>query len=147
MKKILFLCLIIFGSYHDTSAQYRTSVTNETKDAVTFRCIGYGRKAKAASVDAELSALKTLLFTGTSGTYFSMPLIQDDRFVVETKYKKFFNSLYDSEYRNFIESSVIVTPFGKNDLKQKCITMDVCIRGRQLRTYLENNGIIRKFGL
>ena len=54
---------------------------------------------------------------------------------------------YSKEYQNFVESSIIVTPYGKNALKQKCITLDVCIRVNQLRTYLENNGIIRKFGL
>ena len=56
-------------------------------------------------------------------------------------------SNYKEEYQNFVESSIIVTPYGKNALKQKCITLDVCIRVNQLRTYLENNGIIRKFGL
>ena len=56
-------------------------------------------------------------------------------------------SNYKEEYQNFVESSIIVTPYGKNALKQKCITLDVCIRVNQLRAYLENNGIIRKFGL
>ena len=64
----------------------------------------------------------------------------------EEKYKSFFDDFYNNTYKNFIESSVIVAPYGKNALKQKCITLDVCIRVNQLRAYLENNGIIRKFG-
>ncbi len=131
----------------EISAQYQVSVLNATKDAVSMRCVGYGKKATIASIDAELSAIKTLLFAGAQNTQYSMPLIREDKTVVENKYKKFFDTFYGKEYQNFIESSIIVTPYGKNALKQKCITLDVCIRVNQLRTYLENNGIIRKFGL
>ena len=112
-----------------------------------MRCVGYGKKATIASMDAELSAIKTLLFVGAQNTQHSMPLVQEDKAVVEHKYKKFFDAFYGKEYQNFVESSIIVTPYGKNALKQKCITLDVCIRVNQLRAYLENNGIIRKFGL
>ena len=136
MKKILIICLIMLTAILEVSAQYQVSVLNATKDAVSMRCVGYGKKATIASMDAELSAIKTLLFVGTQKTQHSMPLVQEDKAVVENKYKKF-----------FVESSIIVTPYGKNALKQKCITLDVCIRVNQLRTYLENNGIIRKFGL
>lgn len=129
------------------SAQYQVSVLNVTKDAVSMRCVGYGKKAAVASMDAELSAIRTLLFVGAKNTRYSMPLVQEDKTVVENKYRKFFEAFYCHEYKDFIESSVIVTPYGKNALKQKCITLDVRIRISQLRTYLENNGIIRKFGL
>lgn len=131
----------------EVSAQYQVSVLNATKDAVSMRCVGYGRKAAMASVDAELSAIKTLLFVGVQNTQHSMPLIQEDKAVVENKYKKFFDAFYSNEYQNFIESTIIVIPYGKNASKQKCITLDVCIRVKQLKTYLENNGVIRRFGL
>ena len=147
MKKILIICLIILTAILEVSAQYQVSVLNATKDAVSMRCVGYGKKATIASMDAELSAIKTLLFVGTQNTQHSMPLVQEDKAVVENKYKKFFDAFYSKEYQNFVESSIIVTPYGKNALKRKCITLDVCIRVNQLRTYLENNGIIRKFGL
>lgn len=45
----------------EVSAQYQVSVLNATKDAVSMRCVGYGKKATIASMDAELSAIKTLL--------------------------------------------------------------------------------------
>ena len=128
MKKILIICLIVLTAILEVSAQYQVSVLNATKDAVSMRCVGYGKKAAIASMDAELS-------------------VQEDKAIVENKYRKFFDTFYSKEYQNFVESSIIVTPYGKNALKQKCITLDVCIRVNQLRTYLENNGIIRKFGL
>ena len=131
----------------EVAAQYQVSVLNATKDAVSMRCVGYGKKATIASMDAELSAIKTLLFVGAKNTQHSMPLVQEDKTVVENKFKKFFDVFYRKEYQSFVESSIIVTRYGKNALKQKCITLDVRIRVNQLRTYLENNGIIRKFGL
>ena len=145
MKKILIICLIVLTAILEVSAQYQVSVLNATKDAVSMRCVGYGKKAAIASMDAELSAIRTLLFAGAQNTQHSMPLVQEA--IVENKYRKFFDTFYSKEYQNFVESSIIVTPYGKNALKQKCITLDVCIRVNQLRTYLENNGIIRKFGL
>ena len=131
----------------EVSAQYQVSILNSTKDAVSMRCVGYGKKATIASMDAELSAIKTLLFVGAQNTQHSMPLVQEYKAAFENKYRKFFDAFYSKEYQNFVESSIIVTPYGKNALKQKCITLDVCIRVNQLRTYLENNGIIRRFGL
>lgn len=131
----------------EISAQYSATLINQTKESVTLRCVGYGKKIVKAHTDAELSAIKTLLFVGVSGTQCSVPLIQEERTSVETRFKKFFETFYDENYKDFVETSVIVTPFGKNSLKQKCITLDVCIRVSQLRTCLEKNGIIRKFGL
>lgn len=141
MRKILIIWLIMLTAILDVSAQYQASVLNATKDAVSMRCVGYGKKATIASIDAELSAIKTLLFVGAKNTQHSMPLIQEDKTVVENKFKKFFDVFYRKEYQNFIESSIIVTPYGKNALKQKCITLDICIRESQLRAYLEKMGL------
>ena len=138
---------MILTAVIEVSAQYQVSILNSTKDAVSMRCVGYGKKATIASMDAELSAIKTLLFVGAQNTQHNMPLVQEDKAAFENKYRKFFDAFYSKEYQNFVESSIIVTPYGKNALKQKCITLDVCIRVNQLRTYLENNGIIRRFGL
>ena len=146
MKKAFITLLIACIALAEASAQYQASVAGATKDAVTLRCTGYGKKAAIAATDAELSAIKTLLFAGAQGTPYSIPLIQESKEATEEKYKSFFDDFYNNTYKNFIESSVIVAPYGKNALKQKCITLDVCIRVAQLRAYLESNGIIRKFG-
>lgn len=87
MKKILIICLIILTAILEVSAQYQASVLNATKNAVSMRCVGYGKKATIASMDAELSAIKTLLFVGAQNTSHSMPLVQEDKAVVEHKYK------------------------------------------------------------
>ena len=137
------MCSIFSFSY----AQYHSTVQSATKSSVTMRVIGYGKNAKTASADAENNAIKTLLFAGAQDTSYRLPLIPDNKETVETKNKDFFDKLYKNEYKNFIESSIVVTAFGKDAQKRKCITMDICVRAEQLRAYLENNGIIRKFGL
>ena len=36
--------------------------------------------------------------------------------------------------------------FGKDAEKRKCVTLDVCVRAESLRSFLEKNGVIRRFG-
>ena len=147
MKKNLILLLIMCCFVSTSYAQYHSVVQSATKSSVTMRVTGYGKNAKVASVDAENNAIKTLLYAGAQETSYRLPLISENKETVETKNKDFFDNLYKNEYKNFIESSIVVTAFGKDAQKRKCITMDICVRAEQLRAYLENNGIIRKFGL
>lgn len=138
-----FLFLVCVAAY----SQYRCVVQSSTKNSVTLRCIGYGSNAKKASKDAEMNAIKTLLFVGADNTPYKYPLIGNDKTSAEENNKAFFNDFYSESFRNFIDSSIIVTSFGKDELKRKCITMDVCVRAQQLRAFLESKGVIRKFGL
>ena len=128
-------------------AQYHCIVQWGTANTVTFRATGYGKNIKIAVADAEINAIKTLVFIGAPGTVFQVPLVTSDISIVETKHKDIFNELYESAYRNFIESSVTVTSYGKDAEKRKCITLDIRIRAKALRSWLENKGVIRKFGL
>lgn len=145
--KYILVTLFLFISTNELYAQYHVKVLGSKNDIVSMRCIGFGKKALSASIDAELSAIKTILFVGANGTQYNTPLIVEEKSVVENKFKSFFSTFYNEGYKSFIESSVVTVPFGKNSLKQKCITLDVKIKVSQLRKYLENNDIIRKFGL
>ena len=147
MKKLITCLMMLLQSLLLAYAQYNVTAINATNETVTMRCVGYGKKAVAAAKDAELSAIRTLLFEGVTNTRYTMPLISEDRLTVEAKFRKFFDDFYNGGYKDFIESSVVAVPFGKNDLKQKCIVLDVCVRVPQLRRYLENKDSIRKFGL
>ena len=146
MKSLILTLLAFFACVADISAQYQVSVIGSKDDTVILRSVGQGKNAKKAAADAELSAIEYVLYVGCSGTKYSMPLIQESKNVIEERHS-FFNSFKDGGYRDFIESSAIAVPFGKNGLKQKSITLDIGIRVKQLREYLEKNGIIRKFGL
>ena len=143
---LLFFLLTLVGVL-PAPAQYNAPVSSSTTQTVTLRCVGYGKKAKPAATDAELSAIRTVLFVGVHGTPFNMPLIQEGQQSAESRFNDFFNNFYNGDYKNFIESSIVTIPFGKNAVKAKCITVDVCVRVSALRKYLEDNNIIRKFGL
>lgn len=147
MKRIISLCVVVLFGGITLSAQRQVSVVSSTNESVTLRSLGYGKHAAQALADAELSAVKLLLFYGAAETAFRLPMIAEGESAATEKHRSFFTSFSSTDYKNFVESSVIVTPFGKNEVKQKCITVDVMIRASQLRMYLEQNGIIRKFGL
>lgn len=147
MMKKFFVLLLCAMSTMTVLAQYNCTVVTSDKETVTFRVTGYGKKAKLASADAELSAVKALCFVGAAGTAFRLPLISQEQSKAEKEHADFFEEFYNTSYRNFIETSTIVSPFGKDAAKRKSLTMDVRVRAVQLRAYLEKSGVIRKFGL
>lgn len=146
MKRI-FLLGIAFVCIVAAKAQYHCTVMTSTRSTITLRATGYGKNVKKATAEAERNAVRMILFSGADGTSFRFPLIQEDRDKAEDENRSFFNDLYSGVYRDFIESSVVVTPFGKDASKRKCVTVDVCVRAERLRSYLESKKIIRKFGL
>ncbi len=146
MKTIfLTICLMCIATV--AGAQYHCTVQSSTDNTVTFRSTGYGKNTRTATADAELNAVRTLIFAGATGTNYQTPLVSESRQAAESKYKETFSELYESAYHDFIESAVTVTVFGKDAEKRKCTTLDICVRARQLRSWLESNGVIRRFGL
>jgi hypothetical protein len=142
---LMFVCALFFCS---ASAQYNVKYISSDGDLVKMRCVGYANKAKEAVVDAELSAVKMVLFQGVSGEpRFSSPLISVTEREAVHENKKYFNDFYDGGYKRFVVSSEILTKLKKDASKRKSMTMDVTVNVRTLREDLERNGVIRKFGL
>lgn len=146
MKQYLILLILVL-EISETKAQYNCNVISSDRETVTFRVTGYGKKVKLATENAELSAVKILCFIGAEGTPFRLPFVTVERSIAEKEHSDFFVPFYKSEYKNYIDASVIVIPFGKDAEKRKCITLDVRVRAFQLRTYLERCGIKRRFGI
>ncbi len=146
MKKYLVLLILTLG-ISEARAQYNCKVISSDRETVTFRVTGYGKNVKRAMADAELSAVKTLCFIGAAGTPFRLPLVSQGQVKAEKEHAVFLANLQRSAYRNFIETSSTVIPFGKDGEKRKCVTMDVRVRALQLRTHLEQGGVIRRFGI
>lgn len=146
MKRFILSILLTLFCIH-IDAQYNCVVKSSDRETVTFRVVGYGSNTKKATIDAEISAIKTICFTGAAGTTFAMPLVSSGESKSVSDNSEFFNSFYSEQYRNFIESSIAVSNPCKDASKRKCQTFDVKIRARELRKYLEQNGVIRKFGL
>lgn len=146
MKRIILSILLILFCVH-IHAQYNCVVKSSDRETVTFRVVGYGSNTKKTTKDAEISAIKTICFIGADGSTYAIPLVASGESKAVSDNSAFFNSFYSEQYRNFIESSIAVSNLGKDASKRKCQTFDVKIRAEKLRKYLEQNGVIRKFGL
>lgn len=147
MARLVFMlvCALFFGS---ASAQYNVKYVSSDGDLVKMRCVGYAKKAKEAVVDAELSAVKVVLFQGVSGEpRFQSPLISTTEREAVRGNKKYFKDFYDGGYRRFVVSSEILSRLKKDASRRKSMAVDVTVNVRALREDLERNGVIRKFGL
>lgn len=128
-------------------AQYQVNCIDINGETMTFRVVGYGKNAKIASHNAELSVIKALMFEGIPNTQQNIPMVPETESTAMNKYGKELNKFFDNEYQSEIVRSVITRKFGKNVNKQKSITLDVTVNIRSLRNKLERIGVIRKFGL
>lgn len=146
--KRLFLFAILFVSIVITAdAQYQSNVILSTNTSVKIRCTGYAKSKKKALAEAELAAVKAVLFHGIDNTQSQTALIPITEKEAVKQYKSYFNALYSGNYRDFISSSEVVIPFSKDINKRKNIVVDVTVKVRVLRENLEKNGVIRRFGL
>lgn len=128
-------------------AQYNCIEQSSNNESVTFRVVGYGSNSKKALRDAELSAIKTLCFAGTNGQHYHLPLISMGEVSATELHPAFFRDFYSGKYQSFIEYSYAVSKFAKDAHKRKCQTFDIRVRAEKLRAYLEQNRIVRKFGI
>ncbi len=145
IKKLLSI-IVTFLCCAGVHAQYQSTLVGSTKTTVTLRTVGYGKNAKAAVADAEQKAVEMLMYAGVQETPYRFPMIAENKDAAMAKNKSFFKDFEDGSFKSYIESSMIVVPFGKDTTKKKCATVDVCVRAEQLRASLERAGIIRKFG-
>jgi hypothetical protein len=106
---------------------------------------GYGKNQSEALVDAQITAIKVLLFKGLPGTELNVPLIENEN-DAKSKHNDYFQNLFQQgSYMKFIMSSTEST----NPIKKggnKTITLDIKINYNSLRKDLKQNQIIRKFG-
>ena len=143
MKKFLRIFVIVFLVCCNTYAQYQVNYRSSTTTSITVRCVGYASNAKKALADAELSAIKAVLFQGIDN---HIALISITEVEATKQYGDYFNNLFTEGYKQFISSSEVIQPFSKDINKRKNIVVDITIKQRALREDLERNGIIRKFG-
>lgn len=148
MKRTILLTIlsVIIGCLH-SFAQYQVNCIDTTGETMTFRVVGYGKNAKAASRNAELNVIKALMFEGIPNSQQHIPMVPETESVAMSKYGKVLSPFFDGQYQSEITRSVIVKKFSRDINKQKSITLDVTVNIRALRNKLEEIGVIRKFGL
>jgi hypothetical protein len=148
----LILSLIVFIGLYSCSPKiqpYSGEVNflyKEAQGTIAVKSTGYGKNQMEAVSDAQKNAFKVLLFKGIPGTELNVPLIENESDARSKKpeyFKRFFD---DKNYISFMMSSTESSNLIKIKKTYK-ITVDVKINYNSLRKDLEQNQLIRKFGL
>lgn len=149
MGRYVLLLLALCGSW--ACSRYvpvqSVGVVAEQKGTLTLRSTGYGDTRREAVDAAERHAVEQVLFRGLPGSQQTGPLVAIDEDAARRNNSRYFEILLDQgRYRTFILSSVPVSDYGRAGRTQRNITMEVCINLLALRSDLEAQGVIRKFG-
>lgn len=149
MKKcgvLFFVFAMLFCPFKTTYCQ--TTYLSGNANSISVRTIGIGERANDTQENAELQSVKTLLFRGLPDSNQKEPLVS----VVENEaiaaHKDYFESLFNQKrFKTFVVSTTQVTDVQKVGKKKFQQTFDVTVNLKALRSDLEQQGIIRKFGL
>lgn len=153
MKKGLYIFILLLCGMTSCRTSYLTHSVNyisEDSQTINLRCDGFGQNELTAITDAEKYAVESILFRGIPDSQLKDPLVNINENDARKNNKKYFDELLEEKrYKTFIISSIPTTKIHhvKGGGGQKSISIDVSINLRALRTDLEQNGIIRKFGL
>jgi hypothetical protein len=139
LVKLLILGLIVISPNISLKAQ-------NTKGLIIVESDGFGKKKQVAIEDAQYKAFETILFRGVPGTDLNVPLVENER-DAKMKYKKYFDELKKSRFKNFITNTNVTSEFVKKTKGAKNISIQTEINYKALRLDLEQNQVIRKFGL
>jgi hypothetical protein len=144
----LFLTILLVGCKSFDNYNSIVSVTKK-HDSFTysFSGQGYSEKLIDCQTEAEKNIFEVILFRGISGTDLQNPLVENEQVSKENN-KEFYKNFFDNKnYRNFISSTVELTANPKPSKGGYTCTVNFTVNLNSLKTNLEQNGIIRKFGL
>lgn len=151
-KRIVALVILVLLSVNYSYSQKKlptpqVNYVSGNSGTITMRAIGSGKKQQDAISEAEKNAINVLLFRGLPESEQKTALIGTDESGEIEKHKEYFDQFYTQKrYKTFIMSSIPVSNFAKQNGGAKGLTLDVKVNLAALRTDLEQNNIIRKFG-
>jgi hypothetical protein len=152
LKKISLLVILMLLSvtYSCSNKTLPTSAVNYVSGnngTITMRTIGNGTNQQEAISEAEKNAINVLFFRGLPESEQKVALIGTNESEEMEKHKLYFEKFYTQKrYKTFIMSSVPVSDFARQNGGEKSLALDVKVNLIALRTDLEQNNIIRKFG-
>lgn len=151
-KKYSLLLLVSFLFLHCSQKitiplTAEVNVVNEVRNkTIEVRSIGYGNTNSEAMYDSERKAFDVLFFRGLPDTGVEKPLIGSNEAQLLLEHRSYFNNFFNNRYKSFIMSLNQTAPFQKNK-GVVSVVMDIKINLISLKRDLEDQGIIRKFGL
>lgn len=150
MKQILLLLSILlftticFAQSPTGEARY---VSSPEEGVLIVMADGYGKKKTVAFSDATKRAFKVLLESGLPGSFQYQPLLGASPQQVIADKASFFRNFYEAEtYMQFVVGQ------RRGDFKRRArktdpnVSVQLGINVAALRRYLEQAGVLRKFG-
>ena len=120
---------------------------NSESGTILLKSSGYGVLKGAAIQNAEINAFNNLIFRGIPGSQYSLPMIENEQ-QAKSDFKNYFTNLYEQKrYKAFLLSTASETDLSLNLSREKTISIETKINVNALRRDMEQNGVIRKFGL
>ncbi len=148
MKTLFFRLMLLFVAFTVAAeASATTSLLSSTRSDITLRVSQYNVKKKEMLQKAINEALQRVLFRGVENTSFNRALCGTDEQTAMKKHKDYFNKLFKERGESFVTSVTPVSVGVKDATGKKAYVTDVTINMTALRKDLENQKIIRKFGL
>ncbi|MAN49998.1 MAG: hypothetical protein CMD04_04185 [Flavobacteriales bacterium] len=149
MKKISYLTLILSAfcfltncSTPKSTAEVKVT-SNSGYDILGTESIGYGKNRDAAIENAKEQAFTNLLFRGIPGSSHNRAMVGNET-SSKNQHKDYFDDFFNKKgYNKFVRSC----SEGQYSRKDKSIKCNISINVKALRTDLEQNNIIRGFGL
>ena len=149
MKRLFFtLIALVFPLL--TSAQLSRYLYEETlassQDDVTFTIRVFCDKKEAVCQQANLAAIRCVIFNGIAGTRFSKPLLTEGEATMMQEYSVYFDDLYHNRWIDFVKECKMITKFKKSGDRKSTI-YEVTVKASMLRKDLEKYNIKRKLGI
>lgn len=152
MKYVVILGLLIVTSLFScksTPSSYSAEVSfisKEEQGTITVRSYGLGKNEKDAIKDAHKNAFNVLLFKGLPGTELNVPLVPNE-YEAKNYHKAYFDNLLENGglFRYLMVNSSNYQPIKVKEGYNTFLVLK--INYNSLRKDLEQNGVIRKFGL
>ena len=113
---------------------------------VKVRIVVYCKDKKMVESEAQIAALRILLFDGCPNTQYAKALLEDGQKTSVQKYSYYFDDLFNSRFSDFVSSSYAISKFKKAD-NRNGTEYEITVKASLLRKDLEKNGIRRKIGL
>jgi hypothetical protein len=114
------IALYSTGNYSNEA----TASSVKSSGIVSIRSVGYGKSKKVALEDAELAAVRQVLFEGIAGSAQPLPLISDPE-SAKMEFGNYFSELFSKRYKSFIQSNNYSYSTGEKGNKKVNLALEV----------------------
>ena len=120
--------------------------TSSSQEEVTFVLKVFCDNKKTLDYEANIAALRCVMFDGIPDTRFSKPLLSGGEKTEMEKHQDYFENLYDSRWTDFVKSYKMISKFKKSGDKKSTL-FEVTVKASLLRKDLEKNRIKNILGI